>query len=170
MFHWFLGTAAAIALYTAIKRRRYVRYYYGGYQPRFPFGARRGLRGRGIMRGLFYRLETTPGQENAIIASLDEAFERLRGLKGDLGGTRREIGALVGSSTFDREAMQALITRHRSQLDAATDEALRTLERVHEVLDDSQRRELGALIAEGSLGPTMVRGYGYHHCGPGYAF
>jgi Spy/CpxP family protein refolding chaperone len=163
MLGWIIGSVCVVALVTTLKRRRY-RY------PGFHFVPRRGLRGRGIMRGLFYQLETTPGQENAIVAALDEAFARLRNLKGELHGTRRELGALIGSDTLDRAALQALIGRQRTQLDAASEELVRTLERIHDVLDDSQRRELGALIAEGSLGPTMVRGCASRHYDPGFGY
>ncbi|MET0286785.1 MAG: hypothetical protein ABW352_20050, partial [Polyangiales bacterium] len=93
MFGWIVGTVSLVVLFTTLKRhRRYRRYaQFGG----FAFAPRRGFRGRGLMRGLFYQLETTPGQENAIVAALDDAFERLRGLKSELGTTRRELGALV---------------------------------------------------------------------------
>jgi Spy/CpxP family protein refolding chaperone len=167
MLGWIVGSVALVVLFTTLKRHRHARRF--GY-PHFHFAPRRGFRGRGLMRGVFYQLETTPGQENAIVAALDEAFGRLRGLKGELGGTRRELGALVGSQTLDRAALEALLARHKSQLDVASSELLRTLERIHDVLDDEQRRELGALIAEGSLGPTMVRGYAYRHCGPAYGY
>ena len=164
MFGWIIGSVCLVALVATVKRHRYRRYGYPGVH----YGPRRGLRGRGIMRGLFYQLETTPGQENAIVAALDEAFARLRNLKGDLHGTRRELGALIGSDTLDRAALEALIARQRTQLDTASSELVCTLERIHEVLDDSQRRELGALIAEGSLAPTMVRGCAYRNYGPAF--
>jgi Spy/CpxP family protein refolding chaperone len=169
MFGWIVGTVCLVALIATVKRHRYGRF---GYPHHFVghYAPRRGFRGRGIMRGLFLQLETTPGQENAIVAALDEAFERLRGLKGELAGTRRELGALVGSQSLDRAALEALLARQRSNMDAATGELVRTLERIHEVLDDAQRRELGALIAEGSLGPTMVRGYADRHCGPAWSY
>jgi Spy/CpxP family protein refolding chaperone len=166
MFGWIIGTVGIVALIATIKRHRYRHYGYPG----FHYGPRRGFRGRGIMRGLFWQLETTPGQENAIVAALDEAFARLRSLKGDVSATRRELGALIGSDTLDRAALEALIARQRTQLDAASAELVRTLERVHEVLDDSQRRELGALIAEGSLGPTMVRGCAHRYHGPAFGY
>ncbi|HEX5661216.1 MAG TPA: periplasmic heavy metal sensor [Polyangiales bacterium] len=166
MFGWIIGTVGIVALVATIKRRRFARYGYPGMY----YGPRRGLRGRGLLRGLFWQLETTPGQENAIVAALDEALERLRSLKADTTTTRRELGALIGSQALDRAALEALIGRQRTQLDAASAELVRTVERVHEVLDDSQRRELGALIAEGSLGPTMVRGCASRHYGPAYGF
>jgi Spy/CpxP family protein refolding chaperone len=166
MFGWIIATVSIVALVATLKRHRRARFGY----PHFYYGPRRGFRGRGLLRGLFLQLETTPGQENAIVAALEQAFERLRGLKGELLGTRRELGALLGSETLDRAALEALLGRQRSQLDGASTELVRTLERIHDVLDDSQRRELGALIAEGSFGPTLVRSYASRHCGPAYGY
>lgn len=168
MLGWIIGTVAVVALVATIKRRRFYARY--GYPEIGFYGPRRGLRGRGMLRGLFMQLETTPGQENAIVAALEEAFERLRDLKGDFTGTRRELAALIGSETLDRNALEALLGRQRGNLEVASAEVVRLLERTHEVLDDTQRRELGALLAEGSVGPVMYRGYRHRSCGPAYGY
>jgi Spy/CpxP family protein refolding chaperone len=169
MSGWIIATVAVVALVATVKRRRF--YARHGY-PHFVgfYGPRRGFRGRGMLRGLFMELETTPGQENAIVAALEDAFERVRGLKGELTGTRRELAALLGSETLDRSALEALLARQRGNLDVASGEVVRLLERIHEVLDDTQRRELGALLAEGSMGPVMYRGYRHRSCGPAFGY
>ena len=173
--------AAAAGLFIAAKRRRYRRlaYYYGyggpcggpgpwGYDAYGPGFGRAGFAGHeghfhrrwrspkhGILRGLFMRLDTTPGQEKAIVSALDGARERLSSFKLGFKDSRRDIAALIGSDVFDRAAFEALLAEHKATLDQMSNEFLNTVATIHDALDTRQRRELGALLADGSLGHAL---------------
>ena len=166
MFGWVIGTVAVVGLIAFAKRRRHRHFAYGGWayeghggwsEPP-PFGFRRrmqhGVR-RGLLRGLFLRLDTTPGQEKAIVSALADARERFKTLQGGLADTRRELAALIGSDLLDQAALGALLSQQRDRLDDLSKELVRTLASVHEALDTEQRRELGELLADGSLGHAL---------------
>lgn len=178
MFGWVIGTAAVVGLcaFARRHRRRYLAYYGGlnGHGPweRYshrhghgpwdepPLGwhgpgrMRRSLQ-RGMLRGLFLRLDTTPGQEKALVSLLAQARERFYTVKGDLGSTRRELAALLGRETLDSAALEALVGRQRESLTGLAQEVVQTLTSVHELLDVEQRRELGELLSDGSLGHRL---------------
>ena len=180
MFGWVIGTVAVVGMCAFARRRRHRHFaYYGGFGGHGPWDAhvhgrhgrglwdeeppfgwqgpgrmRRSLQ-RGMLRGLFMRLDTTPGQEKALVSLLAQARERLQSVKGDLGGTRRELAALLGRDVLDKEALEALIARQRDTLDGLAKEIVQTLTSVHEVLDGEQRHELGELLSDGSLGHRM---------------
>jgi Spy/CpxP family protein refolding chaperone len=112
---------------------------------------------RHLLRALFARLDTTPGQEKAIANSLYETGERLRELRGGLRGTKRELAALIGSDVLDVAALEALLGQHQTTFDRARGELVKTIATIHEVLDTEQRRELSELLADGSLGSVFGR-------------
>jgi Spy/CpxP family protein refolding chaperone len=163
---WVLGAVVVVAAVAFLKRRRYLREAYygapwgGGFAGRSawesPHPFRRhgrhggGLR-RGMLRGLFLRLDTSPGQEKAIVGALSEARERLSELKHELGGSRRDVAALIASDVLDPAALEELLARQRGVLEQLSQQLARGITTVHEVLDTEQRRELGALLADGSI-------------------
>ncbi|MDB4988520.1 MAG: uncharacterized protein JWN04_3698, partial [Myxococcaceae bacterium] len=117
---------------------------------------RRGRGSRfGMLRSLFGQLDTTPGQEKAIVAALAAARERFKSFKLELTDARRDIAALVSSDVLDEAALEALWSERRDTLDHMSKELVRTLATVHEVLDTRQRRELGELLADGSIGQAL---------------
>ncbi|MDB4975468.1 MAG: uncharacterized protein JWN48_3809 [Myxococcaceae bacterium] len=178
MFGWILGAVSLGALFAVLKRRRH-RYlaYYGGacgshgawadsrrsgwhdpdWRGRWHAHAHAHARGsrHGLLRGLFMQLDTTPGQEKAIVHELADARERLRSFKLDVEEARRDIAAIIASDVFDQAALEQLLAERRATLDSMSKELVRTLATVHEVLDTRQRRELGELLADGSIGQAL---------------
>ena len=161
MFGFILGTLCLVALIATVRGRRYAGFGHGGrcggpfdYEGpwREGFARRRHrMHPRDLLRELFVRLDTTPGQEKAIVAILERARERARELRGGLKQTRAQLGALVASDVLDRAALQAVFATPRELFTRLESELEETLAAVHEVLDDRQRRILGELIADGSL-------------------
>jgi len=126
----------------------------------FGRGRRHG-RPRHLLRALFARLDTTPGQEKAIANSLSEAGERMHELRGALRSTGREVAALIGSDVLDLAALEALLAGHQATFDRVRAELVKAVSTIHEALDTQQRRELGALLSEGSLGSLFRRDSGF---------
>ncbi|MEY4509119.1 MAG: hypothetical protein RLZZ450_1241 [Pseudomonadota bacterium] len=179
-----VGAVCAAGLFAALRRRHYYRYGFGGwgrhdlraserwgddYERGFsrfrdgPCGGgfrRHGRRGgpRRLLRGLFARLDTTPGQEKAIANSLYEAGERMRELRGGLRLNKRELAALIGSDVLDVTALEALLAQYQTAFDRVRSEVVTTVSTIHEALDTEQRRELSELLADGSLSSVFRRG------------
>ena len=112
---------------------------------------------RHLLRALFAQLDTTPGQEKAIANSVYEAGERMRELRSLLRTTRREVAALIGSDVLDVVALEALLAQHQTTFDRVRGELVKTASTIHETLDTQQRRALGELLADGSVGTVFRR-------------
>lgn len=164
MIGFIVGTLCLVALIATVRRHSYARYgYYGpcargyGYGPPWrEYGPRHGP--RSLLRELFVRLDTTPGQEKAIVALLEHARDKAYQSKRALYETRKQVAALLGSDVLDKNALTTLLEQPQVELGRLSHELADTLSAVHELLDDRQRRALGELIADGSLG------YGRHVC------
>src|SRR6476659_6155874 len=58
--------------------------------------------GRNVMlRGLFHRLDTTPGQEKAIKAALEELYEAARSARGEVSAARADVAKVMRSPAVD---------------------------------------------------------------------
>ena len=154
------GTLCLVALVATVRRRHGSFAYRPAWHPGFDdvYGvghpsrfARRRLGRRNMLRALFARLDTTPGQEKAIVALLDGAWERARASRSELREAQREVGALLGSAVLERAALESALAHPRRLVDDYQQELTTLLIAVHEHLDDKQRRVLGELTADGSL-------------------
>jgi hypothetical protein len=100
------------------------------------------------MRGVFERLDTSPGQEKVIL----DAVEKVRGagerFRGELGETRRELARALRGEHLDIGAVRGLFEKHDGLLNGLREELLGGLSRVHEALDERQRRELAEIIED----------------------
>jgi len=172
MLGMIFGGLCLVALIATVRRRRYWGHHaygalydrddsrweggFGGPAMRFRRGAWGGG-GRRVLRELFIRLDTSPGQEKAIASSLHEARSRLSELRGELRSVKQEVAALIGSDVLDVVALEAVLGQQQVGFDRVRNELVRTLSTIHEALDTRQRRELGELLADGSLG-LLARG------------
>jgi hypothetical protein len=169
MFGLILGTLCLIALVATVRRRRYGFY---GSGPWHHFAYQRGYHGHGhgpwrhgpsgrtgspqsFARGLFVRLDTTPGQEKAIVNILRGTGERVHGVKTELSSLRKEVAALFGSDVFEADALATLLREHQAPFERVRAELVQALTAIHEVLDARQRRILSELLADGSLGHAL---------------
>ena len=114
-----------------------------------------GDRGRGwggpaiFLRGLFRRLDTTPGQEKEIQAVVQEVMDAGRALKHDVMASRQEIGDAFRGDVFDAELMASLLTRHDDRIDELRQAMVGGLARLHGTLDPDQRRQLARVLEQG---------------------
>jgi Spy/CpxP family protein refolding chaperone len=112
-------------------------------------GGWRGVGPRWFLRSLFERLETTPGQEKAIVAALDELRENRRVIREEMHQTREDVARVVAGGLVDDGALEETFHRHdrlAAQLRVAFVEALR---KVTEPLDEGQRKKVARFLEEG---------------------
>jgi hypothetical protein len=112
-------------------------------------GARGGRRGGFWLRGVFERLDTSPGQEKVIKLAVDELFDATRALRGELDRTRHDIAAAIRSGTVDEVAMGELFARHDEKLREVRKAAIGSIAKVQDALDEDQRGQLADLIERG---------------------
>jgi hypothetical protein len=98
------------------------------------------------MRWIFERLQTTPGQERAVVGALDQLRSNRTLVENELQQTRQDIAQAVRSGLVDDSALDETFARHDrllAQLRVSFVEAAKT---VVEALDERQRAELGAML------------------------
>jgi Spy/CpxP family protein refolding chaperone len=174
------GTLCLIALIATLRRRRYARFmdygvgpFWGGAPFRdgwgdgFGFGFGHGpgrFRPRGrrrLLYGLFRRLDTTPGQEKAIVDLMNGVRERLSEARAELVAARRELAAALGGEVLDPAALEVAFRRGNEQFARLSREVQAALAGVHEALDPEQRQQLAELLADGSLNPRLYGAHAY---------
>lgn len=150
MFGFVFGTLCLVGL---IKVLRHGHAFHGEHGPacRSPgrFGGARAWGGgrRWMLRRLFERLETMPGQERAILEALDRLAESRGLVRDELAQTRADVAKAIEHGFVDDTTLDDTFARHDravAQLRVSAVEALKTCV---EVLDERQRQELARLIA-----------------------
>ena len=129
-----------------------VRWDEGG--PHGPWGGARWRRHGGPggsfwLRGLFARLDTTPGQEREIRAAIEEFQTAARAAKDGLRTVRGDLARAVRGESFDEVAAGEASVRANVATSAIKDALEASLKRVHAVLDAHQRERLAELLEEG---------------------
>ncbi len=113
------------------------------------FGEGRWMFRRMMLRRLFERLETTPGQEKVIVAAVDEAHEALHKSWGVLRDSRDEVARSISGEAFDESAMGNAFAKQDEAIAASRRAVMNALTKVHEALDAKQRAALADMIARG---------------------
>jgi Spy/CpxP family protein refolding chaperone len=114
---------------------------YGGFGPR-----------RWFLRSLFERLETTPGQEKAIVAALDELRENRRVLRDEAQQTRADLARAVASGLIDDSTLEETFARHDRLLAQLRVSFVEALKKATEALDERQRKQVGDMLEGGRFG------------------
>lgn len=157
MFGFIVGTLSLIGL---IKVARWGRHGRGGW--------RGGGWGRYMMRRLFQRLDTTPGQEKVILEAADQAQRVMWDARQELFRARSEYAKAMRSEAFDNEAVNAAFEKQQASVDAVKKTLKEKMQAIHEALTPQQRAVLADLI---EFGPRMHGGhwggrFSHHHQGP----
>jgi len=108
----------------------------------------RGGRGFGrdfMLRGLFSKLETTPGQEKVIRDAFEKVRETMREARAEWRDTS-ELSSLLRNETFDRTAAEGVSGKADASFAKVRVVVVEALAQIHEALDDRQRRILADLI------------------------
>jgi Heavy-metal resistance len=120
-----------------------------GHQGRGPWGEGGGDPSRWMLRGLFERLDTTPGQEKVILQAVETLREKGREGRDAVRGTGSDVAKAFRGERFDESAMADAFTRQDAALESAQKGLFEALAKVHEVLDERQRRELADMMERG---------------------
>ncbi len=116
----------------------------------------RSRRARFVLHRLLDRLDTTPGQEKVIREAVDTLLEDVHEARGELYATRADVAQAIRSETLDRGAIDGVFERHDQVIERVRQNALDSFGKVHETLDERQRKILAELIEAG----PFARGFG----------
>lgn len=103
-------------------------------------------RGRSIVYSLLGRLEATPGQEKAILAALDELKTIARELRGTGRDVRADVARAIRGPMFDDVAFEGATARIDDATLKLRAAARAAIAKIHDALDDRQRKMLGDII------------------------
>lgn len=161
MFGFFIGTACLIGLLVTLARGRAGSCGWGGggcsswsRRSRWEEGHGDGPRyehrgGRWFLRGLFERLDTSPGQEKVILDAVNEVREAGSSARGEVNKTRADVAKAVRAASFDETLIGETFARHDSEMEAMRKAIVGAMAKIHAVLDDKQREKLAEIIESG---------------------
>ncbi len=110
-----------------------------------------------MLRRVYQRLDTTPGQEKVIAAAFEKLREKGRAVRDAAEDARRATADATQAVHFDTDAVRAAFAKARAAVDDAETALIESLQSVHEALEPEQRR----------VAADMLRGRGHGHCGGG---
>lgn len=149
MFGILIGTACLFGLVKVLRHGRFGHHGFGRH--RFGFG-RGGFGPRMMLRGLFERLDTTPGQEKVIAGAIADLRAQAADAKSGLVGARRDVAEALRQESFDETLLGGALSRMDDAVDTMRKSALDAFGKVHSALDERQRRILADLIETGPRG------------------
>ena len=161
MFGFLFGTACLIGLIKVVRHGH--GYGYGRW------GGGHGRHGGGwgpkwMLRSLFERLETTPGQEKVILSEFEAVRAELSKLREEAGKARADIANALRGEHVSQEILTAMYARQDQILESIRRTLSGAIGKVHEALEPGQRKILGDLIERGGY---AMGGYGRGSCGGG---
>jgi Spy/CpxP family protein refolding chaperone len=107
---------------------------------------------RMMLRRVFERLDTTPGQEKVIVAAVDEARAGMRKAFETLRNSREELARSISGEVFDEGSMGTAFAKQDEAIAEARRAMMNALTKVHEALDAKQRAALADMLAQGPRG------------------
>lgn len=157
MFGFIIGTLSLIGLIKVARAGRSGRGFRGG--PR-----------RWMMRRLFERLDTTPGQEKVIAEVLDDVERKAWTVREQFFTARGAYARAVRGEHFDGASVGEAFDAQQAAVEEVKKAAREGMAKVHEALNPEQRKMLGDLI---EFGPRAFHGgcahahhHGFRHGGP----
>jgi Spy/CpxP family protein refolding chaperone len=192
MFGLVVGTLCLCGLFATLRRRHYLRFAdfygyhwghhhghhyghghwqhrghgpgacHGGPQGQVGWGGRRHRRGN-VLHFLFAELDTTPGQEKAIMLALDALREARGAVRKELLAARKDLAELMAADVLDGAALDTLLQRQQEHLGKFAHMLRDFVALVHEALNPAQRKTLAGLVADGSLAALFRGQHRDHH-------
>ena len=104
---------------------------------------------RWFLRGLFERLDTSPGQEKVILEAVSEVRQAGAAARGEVNRTRADVAKAVRSASFDETLMGETFARHDSEMESMRKALVGAMAKIHAVLDEKQRERLAEIIESG---------------------
>lgn len=157
MFGFLVGAASLIGIGMAAKRRRYggcggdegaAACEHRGGLGRWhsaPWG-RRNARAEVLASWLGARLQTSPRQQVVLRDEIDELLAKARGLRADLRGSALYIAEALHGESFDESCVSEAFVRQDAQIADVRRVLVGALARIHDVLDERQRKSLVDLL------------------------
>lgn len=146
MFGFLFGAVCLGGLVALAFRRRH--HHYGSCHG-YGYGHGRFHRSRHFLNAAFERLDTTPGQEKAVVAAIDEFRDSARAVRQTILASRGEVAAALREEQFEPERVRAVLSRHATEVVTLGDAGAQALAKVHEALDAEQRKRLARWIEAG---------------------
>lgn len=152
MLGFLFGTVCLIGLIKVLRRGRGWHGRWGAHGMHgYGYGHGGGPR-RWLMRSMFERLQTTPGQEKAIVSAIEELREDRHILRDEAQQTRGDLARAIGGGFVDDATLEETFARHDRALAQVRVSFVEALKKVSEALDERQRKQLADLIQGGRFG------------------
>jgi hypothetical protein len=107
-----------------------------------------------FLRGIFRRLETTPGQEKVIAQAIDELRAAGRKARGEAQASRADLAKAMRAPAVDEVLFGEMFARHDAALEDLRKAAIGSIAKVHDALDERQRAQVAEMIESG---PSFFR-------------
>jgi hypothetical protein len=113
----------------------------------------------GMLRWLFERLDTTPGQERVLEKELESLRVVMDGLRAEMNASRAQVANLMRQETLEGAALEEAVGKQAAALQKAHQALRDTFMSVHGALDARQRSALADMM-EGHFGRHARHGRG----------
>jgi hypothetical protein len=142
MFGFVIGTLCLILLVGVLRRRHWHGHLGHGHH-------RGGFGPRAFLWRLLRRIDATPAQEKVFRDEAELLRETVRGLRGEVKASGRDLAAALREEALDRQKLESIYRKQDELLAGLRARLSSSLERVHSTLDARQRAELADLLERG---------------------
>lgn len=152
MFGFLFGTACLIGLVVVARRDRR------------PFGFSRHHRHHRsrALHHMLAHLDTAPGQEKVIFAAARELEDRARESSKAFWDSRRDLAEVIRGAHLDEGRLEETFRKHDATLAELRSAFADALRKIHETLDERQRKVLSDLVESGPRFGWLTHRHG--HC------
>ncbi len=124
-------------------------HHHHGYSPWGEGGDHRGA-GRWVLRPLFERLSTTPGQERVILDAFEVLRAQRRAVRDAVQATGADAARAFRGESLDEAHMGEAFAKQNAALEATQKALFDALHKVHEALEPDQRAALADWMEQGA--------------------
>jgi hypothetical protein len=155
MLGFLVGTVSLLALVRTLRRWRWERHgghcgghgHHHGHFGHHHGGWRRGGWGlRGMLRGVFHYLDTTPGQEKVILKEMEAVESAWRTMRQELRDTRGEVAGFMRKESLSDVNWDEFMGRQGKLMDGARQTLRDAFLQIHAALDEAQRHKLADMM------------------------